>query len=132
MADLNEKMVPVENNTINHFQTLELAVNRSGKAHLRKTTQNWVRSEVVQRQLESGKQPENVKIDPRFSVIKPIHAKWITSFYDYMQNNRQIVLNGWEKSGITKFLKIDAALNQSGVDLVTLPIIVWLGCRSTP
>ena len=60
-----------------------------------------------------------------------LHARWITSFYDYMQNNRQIVLNGWEKSGITKFLKIDAALNQTGVDLVTLPIIVWLGCRST-
>ena len=58
--------------------------------------------------------------------------KWITSFYDYMQNNRQIVLNGWEKSGITKFLKIGAALNQTGVDLVTLPIIVLLGCRSTP
>ena len=49
-----------------------------------------------------------------------------------MQNSRQIVVNGWEKSGITKFLKIDAALNQTGVDLVTLPIIVWLGCRSTP
>ena len=49
-----------------------------------------------------------------------------------MQNNRQIALNGLEKSGITKFLKFDAALNQTGVDLVTLPIIVWLGCRSTP
>ena len=61
-----------------------------------------------------------------------LHARWITSFYDYMQNNRQIVLNGWEKLGITKFLKIYAALNQTGVDLVTLPIIVWLGCRSTP
>ena len=36
------------------------------------------------------------------------------------------------KSGITTFFKIDAALNQTGVDLVTLPIIVWLGCRSTP
>ena len=46
-----------------------------------------------------------------------LHAKWITSFYDYMQNNRQIVLNCWEKSGITKFLKIYAALNHTGVDL---------------
>ena len=37
----------------------------------------------------------------------------------------------WENLGITKFLKFDAALNQTRVDLVTLPIIVWLGCRST-
>ena len=65
---------------------------------------------MVQRQLESGKQPENVKIVKNLSVNKPIYAKWITSFYDYMKNDRQIVLNGWEKSDITRFLKNDAAL----------------------
>ena len=37
----------------------------------------------------------------------------------------------WENLGITKFLKFDAALNQTKVDLVTLSIIVWLGCGST-
>ena len=68
VAYLNDKMVPVPNNTINPFQSLELAVNRSGKAHLRKSTQSWVTSEVVQRQLESGKQPENVEIDTRLST----------------------------------------------------------------
>ena len=35
VADLNEKMVPVPNNTTNHFQTLKLTVNRSEKAYLR-------------------------------------------------------------------------------------------------
>ena len=69
VADLNEKMVPVPNSTTNHFQTLELTVNRSGKGYLRKSTQNLVTSEVIQRQLESGKQPENVQIDPKLSVM---------------------------------------------------------------
>ena len=64
----------------------------------------------MQRQLKSGKQPDNVKIDKRLSVIKLLHAKWITSLYNYIQNNMQIVLSGFEKSGITKFLEIDAAL----------------------
>ena len=96
VADLNGKMVPVPNNMTNHFQTLDLTLNRSGKVHLLKSTQNWVTSEM-QRQLESGKQPENVQKDPRLIVMKPLHAKWITSFYDYLQNKRQIVLNGWEK-----------------------------------
>ena len=76
LADLNGKMVTVPSNMANHFQTLDLTVNRSGKA----------------RQLESGKQPENVKIDTRLSVIKHLHVKWIISFYDYMQNNRQVVV----------------------------------------
>ena len=53
LADLNGKMVTVPSNMANHFQTLDLTVNRSGKA----------------RQLESGKQPENVKIDTRLIVI---------------------------------------------------------------
>ena len=104
-----EKLVPVPNNMINNFQTLNLTGNWSGKAHLRKSTQKWVSSEV-QRQLEKGKQPENIKIDTRLSVTKPLHTKWITSSYDYMQSNGQTVLNSLEKSDITKFLKIDAAL----------------------
>ena len=99
---------------------------------MRRCTQNWVTSEVVKRQLESRKQPENVEIDTRLSVISPFMLNGSPSFTIICKKNKQIVLNGWEKSGITKFLKIDAALNQTGVDLVTLPIIVWLGCRSTP
>ena len=39
-ADLNEKRVPVPNNTTDHFKTLEFTVNRSGKAYLRKSTRN--------------------------------------------------------------------------------------------
>ena len=39
-------MVPVPNNMTNHFQTIGVTVNRSGKAHLSKSTQNWVTSEV--------------------------------------------------------------------------------------
>ena len=46
VADLNEKMVPVPNNMINHLQTLKLTGNRSSKAHQRKSTQKWVTSEV--------------------------------------------------------------------------------------
>ena len=86
----------------NHFQTLDLTVNRNDKAHMRNSTQNWVTIEV-QRQLENRMQPENVKINTRLSVIKPIHAKSITSFYDYIHNNMQIVLNGWENQELRNF-----------------------------
>ena len=61
----------------------------------------------MQKQLESGKQPEYVEIDTRLSDCKSLHVKWITSFYDIMQNNKQIVLNIWERSDIANFFQIE-------------------------
>ena len=42
--------------------------------------------------------------------IKPIHAKWITQFYDYMstEDGSKVIINGWKKSGIS-----DAVTNGS-------------------
>ena len=42
--------------------------------------------------------------------IKPIHAKWITQFYDYMstEDGSKVIINGWKKSGIS-----DGATNGS-------------------
>ena len=35
--------------------------------------------------------------------IKPIHAKWITQFYDYMsaEDGSKVIINGWKKLGIS-------------------------------
>ena len=88
-----------------------LTVNRSCKAHIRKSTHQWITNKV-QKQLESDKQPENVTIDTKLSIIKPLHGKWVTSFHDSMQTNKSIVTKGWDQAGITQFLKIDPALKQ--------------------
>ena len=32
--------------------------------------------------------------------MKPWHAKWVVSFYDYLKNHSAIVLAGWRKSKI--------------------------------
>ena len=32
--------------------------------------------------------------------MKPWHAKWVFSFYDYLKNHSAIVLAGWRKSKI--------------------------------
>ena len=42
--------------------------------------------------------------------INPIHAKWITHFYDYMspEDGSKVIINGWKKSGIS-----DAVANGS-------------------
>ena len=90
VASNNGKMVPVPNNMTNHFQPLDLTVNRICKAFLRKQTQEWFFSEV-QTQIQNGVKPENVKVDLRISVLKPLQAKWVTSFYDKIQSRQDIV-----------------------------------------
>ena len=89
-AELHGKMVPVPHNMTHVFQPLDLTVTRGCKAHIRKSTHQWVTNEV-QKQLESGKQPENVKIETKLSIVRPLHAKWVISFYDSMQENKSIV-----------------------------------------
>ena len=56
------KMMPVPDNMRQHFQTLDLTVNRSCIAH--KCSHRWATNEV-QTQLESGKEPEYVKTDTK-------------------------------------------------------------------
>ena len=58
----------------------------------------------VQKQLESGKQPENVEIDTRLSIISPF---LLNESPHLIQNNKQIVLDIWERSGIVNFFKLN-------------------------
>jgi len=50
--------------------------------------------------MEQGTRPHEIKVDVSISILIPLHAAWVTKFYDKMQNETDIILNGW-KSGIT-------------------------------
>ena len=101
-------MIPVPNNLTNEFQPLDLTVNRTCKAFFRKESQEWFTSQV-QLQIENGVTPEEVKVDTKISILKPLHAKWVRSFYDKMQSRPDIVLRRWKRSGITNFLQLDSS-----------------------
>lgn len=104
ISDNNGTMIPVPNNMTSYLQPLDLTVNRSCKAFLRNQAQTWY-SEQVQAQIEKGIQPDKVSVDLRISVLKPLHAKWIVQFYDYMQSNKDIVVKGWQRSGVSAALE---------------------------
>ena len=57
-------------------------------------------SNEIRKQMEKGVPPHEIKVDVRISVLKPLHAAWITKFYDKMQIESEIILNGWRRSGI--------------------------------
>ena len=92
-------MVPVPNNWTNYFQPLDLTVNKSSKDFLRKQAQSWYSQEIV-KQMEAGKRSDEIKVDVRVSVVKPLHAKWIVQYYDYARGKPQLIINGWKESGI--------------------------------
>ena len=99
----NGKMVSVPNNWTNYFQPLDLTVNKSCKDFLRQEAQAWYSQEIV-KQMEKGKQAHEIKVDVRISIVKPLHAKWIVKFYDYIRSKPELVKNGWKKSGIVERL----------------------------
>ena len=67
--------VIVPSNCTDLLQPLDRSVNNP---HLRRSFQSWY-SEQVSKQLEEGKEPEDVKVDARLSIMKSLDAKWITS-----------------------------------------------------
>ena len=98
------RMVPVPNNMTSYLEPLDLTVNRSCKAFLQNQAQKWY-SEQVQAQIVNGIEADKVSVDLRISVLKPLHAKWVTQFYDYMQVNKEIIIKGWKRSGISVSLQ---------------------------
>ena len=56
-------------------------------------------------QISKGIASESVSVDLKISILKPIHAKWVTQYYDHIHTNEDIVKNGWCRSGITKAIK---------------------------
>ena len=39
------------------------------------------------------------------SDLKPLHARWIVDMYTYLKQQRESILNGFDKPGITEAFK---------------------------
>ena len=98
------KMVPVPHNMTNYFQPLDLPVNWSCKSFLRGKAQIWY-AEQAQAKISKGIVPESASVDLKINILKPMHAKWLAQYYNHIRTNKDIVKNGWCRSGITKAIK---------------------------
>ena len=83
------------------FQPLDLTVNKVAKDFMKKKFSEWF-SRQISIGLENGQELEDIQIDCRLSVLKPMHAKWLISFYDFMSSpeGKVVIASGWRKSGI--------------------------------
>ena len=63
-------------------------------------------------QLDSGVVLDDVDVDLRLSVLKPIHATWIVSMYNHLSSSegRQSIAKGWKKAGVTDVVGVSKQL----------------------
>ena len=50
----------------------------------------------------------DVKVDVKLIIMKPLHAKWLSELYNYINSSdgQEITRNGWLTAGITDAFKM--------------------------
>lgn len=105
-------------NTTDRLQPMDVAVNKPAKDFIKGRFEEWYTEQVV-KQL-NGKNMEDLEraeIDPinlSMPVIKNIGAKWIAEMAEYISNNPQFIVNGFNRSGITG--AVDGTMEESDED----------------
>ena len=53
----------------------------------------------------------DVKVDVKLTIMKPLHAKWLSEFYNYINssNGQEITRNSWLRAGITDAIKMGSS-----------------------
>ena len=96
----------VPKNLTNHFHPLDLNVNGQAKQFLKSKLESWYADQVT-KEIEKGTNVYSVNIETKLSVVKPLHARWLISFYDHIQNNREMIIKAFQMEGITSIAEIE-------------------------
>ena len=81
------------------FQPLDFAINAKAKRFLNEKSEAWY-SQQVTMPLNEGSDVCAINITLNLSVMKPIHARWLISFYDHMQNQVDLIKQSFYMAGI--------------------------------
>ena len=105
LAAMNIEVVSVPANMTHFFQPLDLTVNREAKKFMKDQFTAWY-SAQIHTQLDSGVPLDDVYVDMRLSVLKPIHATWLVSMFNHLSSSegRISIAKGWKKAGISEVI----------------------------
>ena len=64
---------------------------------------------------------EDIRVDTRMSILKPIHAQSIADAYAFMKTEagKKNIVSGWKSAGITA--AVENARNYAGIDCILDP-----------
>ena len=85
------------------FQPLDLTVNGAAKAYMQRRFTEWY-SKCIAVQLDEDKEIEDVDVQLKLSVLKPLHTNWIIDLFNYFtsEKGREIISNGWKAAFISE------------------------------
>ena len=87
-------------NCTDWLQPLDISVNKTAKEFLRRQFQDWYAAKISDQMLKHGKCLSVQPVDLCLAVVKPLGARWMMKFFDYMQQNSSRIKNGFIKAGI--------------------------------
>ena len=76
----------------------DLTINREAKKFMKDQFTSWY-SAQIQSHLDSGVVLDDVDVDLRLSVLKPIHATWIVSMYNHLSSSDMKADSQLQKDG---------------------------------
>ena len=84
---------------------LDLNANGQAKQFLICKFESW-HADQVTKEIEKGRNVLFVNIETKLSVVKPLHARWLISIYDHMENNCEMIIKAFHMAGITPIAEI--------------------------
>ena len=112
--------VKVPASCTDELQPMDLSVNKSCKSSLRHNFSTWY-AEKVAEEINSGTSPENVKINMEMQLMREVGAKWLTEFFNSVNSNKDLVVNGFKKAGIIDAIRDTNASGTTQCDAESAP-----------
>ena len=89
----NIHAVMVSTNCTNRLQPLDISVNKPAKNFPRQQFHQWYADQVCQ---QAQQKTTCVPVDLRLSIAKPLGARWMIQFHDYLQSKPEIIWNDFK------------------------------------
>ena len=80
----------------------EGSINDEYKKAIKNLFTEWYSTKVTD-VLDAGEDiNKDLKVDLRMSALKPLHAKWLVEAFNQLKDRYDIILRGWDQTGIAK------------------------------
>ena len=94
----------VPHNMTSWFQPLDVSVNKPSKSFMSRKFNDWLASEISA-ELLKGVDPAYIKVSTTLIRLKSLHAKWIEQLYVYLKSQSDIIINGFQHTGIMEAIE---------------------------